>query len=148
MGTRRSKGTAAPIMRSLVGTARNVSVPVVVAYDHYDQVYDFEDGAGTRYRWDVGRALQMAQARGDLLTFCPADHGITLDEIRERHRNLNERYAMTTDTRRPVLFVQMPSGEHQLIDGWHRLFRAIATGVQELPAYLLTNEEAAAVRIL
>ena len=51
------------------------------------------------------------------------------------------------DRSKPLLFVPF-NGSHQLIDGWHRLFKAAKTGVDVLPALVLTQEDADASLIV
>ena len=46
----------------------------------------------------------------------------------------------------PLLFVSH-HGKHVLADGWHRTYRAVFSGIRELPAYILTQEEADAILI-
>jgi hypothetical protein len=54
-------------------------------------------------------------------------------------------HVLTCDLSVPLLFVPF-AGRHQLVDGWHRLARALiegeTLGLAELPAFLLTQEEA------
>ena len=54
---------------------------------------------------------------------------------------------MTKDLSKPLLFVPFKDS-HQLIDGWHRLFKAATTGVDVLPALVLTQEDADASLIV
>jgi hypothetical protein len=65
-------------------------------------------------------------------------------------RNLDRAYALTTDLSEPVLVATLrnESGEEfpLLIDGTHRLYRAYAEQVAELPAHVLTVEETLAIR--
>jgi hypothetical protein len=112
-----------------------------------DQVYSMEDTDGTTYYWNATEGRRLAERAGAVLDFCPADFGIDLAHIRERYHNLNEAYALFTDLSEPLLFVPFTGqGSDRptahLIDGWHRLFKAVATGVEVLPAYLLTQEQA------
>lgn len=59
-------------------------------------------------------------------------------------------YAMTTDLSEPVLVATLRNNEGEefplLIDGTHRLFRANAENLAELPAYVLTAEESLTIR--
>jgi hypothetical protein len=116
-----------------------------------DQVFSMDDAdSGLTYHWNASEGRRMAERRGDILDFCPSDFGIDLAHIRERYQKLDEAYAMFTDLTVPLLFVPFAGSgssgsDHptaQLIDGWHRLFKAVVTGAEVLPAYLLTQEEA------
>lgn len=64
--------------------------------------------------------------------------------------NLDKDYAMTTDLSEPVLIATLRNNDGEdfplLIDGTHRLYRAYAEGIAELPAYVLSADETLAVR--
>jgi hypothetical protein len=59
-------------------------------------------------------------------------------------------YAMTTDLSMPVVVATLRGQDGResplLIDGCHRLYRAYAEGVPQLPAYLLDYDESMAIR--
>ena len=112
-----------------------------------DQVFSFEDEDGTQYHWSVAEASRRALLRGQYWSVCLSEAGITCDSIRARYQSLDEAHAMTTDLQKPLLFVPF-KGSHQLIDGWHRLFKAAATGVDVLPALVLTQEDADASLVM
>ena len=46
----------------------------------------------------------------------------------------------------PVIVGTMKSGRRILLDGWHRLRKAMDTGIAELPAVILTHEETWAIK--
>ena len=111
------------------------------------QVYSMEDKEGWQYHWSIPEATRRAHLRGEPVTVSLSEMGITCDRIRSQYQGLNEIHALTRDLRLPLLFV--PFGhQHQLIDGWHRLFRAAKTGVDLLPAWCLSQEDADASLIL
>lgn len=113
----------------------------------FDQVYSMEDTNGRQYHWSVTQARQLAEARGTLWTVSLGEIGITCEFIHAQYQGLDEAHAMTTDLSHPLLFV--PFGEsHQLIDGWHRLFKAALLGVDVLPAWCLSQEDADASLVL
>jgi hypothetical protein len=103
---------------------------------------DSEDG--TTYHWNASEGRRLAERRGEVLAFRPADFGIDLAHIRSRYQGLDEAYALFTDLSEPLLFAPF-KGRDLLLDGWHRLFKAVALGVEMLPAYQLTQEEADSV---
>ena len=112
-----------------------------------DQVYSFEDDDGTQYHWSVAEASRRALLRGQYWTVSLSEIGLTCDSIRARYQGLDEAHAMTKDLSKPLLFVPF-GGSHQLIDGWHRLFKAATAGVDVLPALVLTQEDADASLIV
>ncbi|MFC5188115.1 hypothetical protein [Actinomadura harenae] len=58
-------------------------------------------------------------------------------------------HAATADLTRPLLAVRLPHATTPLvIDGWHRIHRALTTGVHELPAVVLGRADERACRIL
>lgn len=61
-------------------------------------------------------------------------------------------YAMTVDLDKPVIAARLVSesgkdGGVIVIDGWHRVFRALWEGREHLPTYLLSAEAEQACRI-
>lgn len=73
---------------------------------------------------------------------------MTLEWIQQNYEGIDLDYARTTDLARPLLLIPFGESEILLIDGWHRLARAVLEGVEELPMYLLTEEEAKAIQWL
>lgn len=106
-----------------------------------DQVYSMEDDQGWQWHWSVSEALKRAQARGEIFTVSLSEMGITTERIRRQYDDMDETYALSTDLARPLIFVPFRD-KHQLVDGWHRLFKASVLGVDELFAYFLTLQEA------
>ena len=115
--------------------------------DLFAQIFSTEDEDGTQHFFNVAKGLRIARESGDLRLVSLAESGITADVLRDDYTNLNEAYAMTTDTSRPILFVPH-KGRDLCIDGYHRLFRAAVIGQEEIPAYFLTEEQAKAIRII
>jgi hypothetical protein len=107
----------------------------------FDEVFSTEDLEGTQYHWNVTKARRIAEKRGEVHIVSLSQMAATMERIREQYDGMNEVYALTTDLTKPLLFVPL-KGEDQLLDGWHRLFHAAFLGVDELPAYILTQEEA------
>lgn len=107
-----------------------------------DQIYSMEDEIGNQYHWSVGEALERAQKRGEQVTVSLSEMGVTPERVLHHYEGLDIAYAMTTDLTKPLLFIPF-EGQHRLIDGHHRLFRAAVEGVEELPAYILTEEDKA-----
>lgn len=102
--------------------------------------------------WDVEKAK----------TFVPDEVEDTIDprEVESMVNSIlgvsvDEEYAMSdaVDLTEPVIIgwfdVEDDDGElirqHLVIDGWHRVYRALEEGVETLPAYMLTPEEHAEV---
>jgi hypothetical protein len=107
-----------------------------------DQVYSFVDEDGTKYHWNTSLGRRIAEGDGrETVLFCPSEQGVDLAHIRKRYPDLDEGYAMRTDISEPILFVPF-KGKVQLVDGWHRLAKAVKLGVLEIPALVLTQGEA------
>jgi hypothetical protein len=101
---------------------------------------------GKTYRWDVSAAWRLLLANPRQPTrFVPAEQGVDIHHLMDRYPDLNVGYALTCDLTLPLLFVPF-AGRHQLIDGWHRLARSLieedTLGSAEMPAFILTEEEA------
>jgi hypothetical protein len=66
--------------------------------------------------------------------------------------HVDKEYAATIDLERadPLIAVPVKSKEgtyYMIIDGWHRIERAVQLDVPELPAYLLTMNEARRIEL-
>lgn len=112
-----------------------------------DQVFSFQDEEGTQYHWSVQEARKRAEDHCVLGVVCLKEAGMTPDRLRQLYQGLDEDYAMTTDLSRPLLILPL-DGKHVLADGWHRAFRAAMTGVDILPCYVLSEEDAEACLIV
>jgi hypothetical protein len=111
------------------------------------EVYTFTDEDGTEYLFDVAEGLKRAKKRGRLLDFSPQECGITAQEIISRYPSIDEARARALPLEAlalPILFVPW-KGKHLCIDGWHRIFRAVLTGIPVLPAYLLSPTDTAQI---
>ena len=106
-----------------------------------DQVFSTETDAGVQYHWNVTQGIRLAQKRGIVHIVSLSQMGVTIESIREQYDGMNELYALSTDLSLPIAFVPL-EGKDKLVDGWHRLFKAAVMGIDELPAYILTQEEA------
>ena len=53
----------------------------------------------------------------------------------------NEEYATTTDTTKPLIIVNLSKDLDKLIDGNHRLQKAMKLGIEKIEAYYLLFEE-------
>jgi hypothetical protein len=132
---------AAPDSRSPADTA-DAADPVTFVFlgSTLTEVYSFTDEDGTEYLFDVAEGLRRAKVRGHLLDFSPQECGITAGEIYSRYPDIDEARARALPLVAlavPILFVPW-KGKHLCIDGWHRILRAVLTGIPVLPAYLLS----------
>lgn len=106
------------------------------------ETFVFTDETGTEYVWNVTRAKEiMATVPHEVIAFCPGEYGITADEIRARYPGFEMEHTVGADLTKPVIFLPF-KGEHLLIDGWHRLYRAVSDNVETLPCHILTEAEA------
>jgi hypothetical protein len=113
-----------------------------------DQVYSFEDNKGTEWHWNASLGMRLIElVSREPKLFYPSDHGIDLAHLRQRYPDIDENHAAKADLSRPILFVPFHDGTSVLVDGWHRLWRAVSEGVESLPCYELTPEEARACLI-
>ena len=113
----------------------------------FAQVFSVEDTTGIQHHFNATKGMRIARESGDLRMVSLVESGITPEAVREGYTDLDEAYAMTTDTSQPVLFVPH-NGKDLCIDGWHRLYRAATIGQEEVPAYFLTPEQAETIKIL
>ena len=113
----------------------------------FAQVFSVEDTSGVQHHFNATKGMRIARESGDLRMVSLTKSGITPEAVRAGYTDLDEAYAMTTDTGQPVLFVPH-NGMDLCIDGHHRLFRAATLGQEAIPAYFLTQEQAEAITIL
>ncbi|MFK0249259.1 hypothetical protein ACIQUM_31560 [Amycolatopsis azurea] len=116
------------------------------------------------WRWCVTRALELLEVHESVATFhehaslAGMDELLPLKPAPEGYLKLVEvkvdiEYAMTkTDLTKPIIVALVIglSGESlgpMVIDGWHRIYRALSEGRETLPAYLLNPAAAEAIRI-
>ncbi len=102
---------------------------------------------GTLRVWDVTEGLRIASDGRAPITFSLYEHQVSAAAIEAMYDGLDRSYAMGTDLTEPLLLIPFLGGL-LVIDGNHRLWKAAELGVEELPAYLLTQEEAEQICIL
>ena len=112
----------------------------------FAQVFSVEDLDGVQHHFNVHRGLRLARESGDLRLVSLAESGITVEVLRAGYTDLDEDYAMTTDTGQPALFVPH-HGKDLCIDGTHRLFKAAMLGQKEILAYFLTERQTELIKI-
>lgn len=95
------------------------------------------------YRWNVTKAQEIAR---DLPTgkLGVGDWSKHLGIIA-----LDDDHLDSVDLRRPLILVRIADvgGLVLLIDGWHRLARAVRDGIDELPFHLLDEDQEYTVRV-
>jgi hypothetical protein len=123
----------------------NALVVVLPPLNHITFSYESDDGS--LRAWDVTRGNEIARNH-PLQTFRPAQFDMTPEWINQNYKELDWEYAKTTDLSNPLLVIPFSDEEILLIDGWHRLARAVMEGVEELPMVLLTQEEADSIQWL
>lgn len=107
------------------------------------------DGAGGEMfvflgrAWDVDRATRLAARRpvtwADVALLGWARHVIHADPT----------HAATVTLSRPLIAVPVPNADVPLvIDGWHRIHRAITEGIAQLPVIVLDATEERACRLM
>jgi hypothetical protein len=94
------------------------------------------------WAWDIDLATQLAACHpvvpGDLRRLAWARAVIQVDPAHARTANLT----------RPLLAVPIPDARTPLvIDGWHRIHRALSAGIAELPVVVLNDADERACRI-
>lgn len=94
------------------------------------------------WRWNITVAKQLAQGREPQGRLDPGAWKGMLGLLA-----INIEHAARVDLSEPLIVVPVPNGGMLIIDGWHRLYKALDTGVAELYAVVLTAEEELACRI-
>ncbi|MEV4581509.1 hypothetical protein AB0K16_50570 [Nonomuraea jabiensis] len=94
------------------------------------------------WSWDITAAKQLTQGR--------APEGLIMTEWWAAMLNLvaiDAEHAAQVDLSEPLIAATVPTGGILIIDGWHRLCKAMTMGLPELHAVVLTAEEERACRI-
>ena len=105
-----------------------------------DQVYTWDAPDGTQWHWSIVAATAFAHARNEVEAISLAEMGVTPASLLRLSPDIDVVYALTTDLMRPLLFV--PIGDKvRLVDGSHRVMKALMLGVDVLPACFLTQQE-------
>ncbi|MNM64914.1 hypothetical protein D3C81_763300 [compost metagenome] len=90
------------------------------------------------YGWDVGAILDYIEENNDNIVLTEQDPNIFNNLI--GFIGIEKEYAMTTDISKPGIIVEYKPGEHMLIDGWHRTWKAKNEG-KKMNYYLLNYEQ-------
>jgi hypothetical protein len=97
------------------------------------------------WAWDVDLATRLARRHPVRRAAVRALAGVK-DLIR-----IDPGHAASADLSRPILIVPLPCapepGNRLVIDGWHRIHRALTEGLEELPAILLDGADERACRL-
>ncbi len=96
------------------------------------------------YRWNVSEAWKLV-ADGRPASPVPTSQLATMLSL----LGVDEEHAKTVDLSRPLIIAMHPLEPQSgiVIDGWHRIHRALSEDVKELPAYSLTRAESERVRV-
>ncbi|MEV0615686.1 hypothetical protein AB0I81_20390 [Nonomuraea sp. NPDC050404] len=94
------------------------------------------------WSWDITAAKKLTQGR--------SPDGVIMTEWWAAMLNLiaiDAEHAAQVDLSEPLIAATVPTGGILIIDGWHRLCKAVTIGLPELSAVVLTAEEERACRI-
>ncbi|GAA2213302.1 hypothetical protein GCM10009850_087640 [Nonomuraea monospora] len=94
------------------------------------------------WKWNITAAKKATQGRTPVARIEPRDWAGMLRVI-----VINTEHAARVDMSEPLIVAPVPNGGMLIIDGWHRLYKALATDVEELRAVVLTAEEEHACRM-
>jgi hypothetical protein len=115
-----------------------VNVLIIPVESLADQTFSLEDSDGTQYHWNASQAKRLTVDNEVADFVITAD--LTVEQLKKQYVDLDEEYALSTNLEDPILFVPFKH-EAQLIDGFHRLLKAIKTGVKTLPCKVLTEAQ-------
>ncbi|MFI6816120.1 hypothetical protein ACIBG7_27200 [Nonomuraea sp. NPDC050328] len=94
------------------------------------------------WRWNVTAAKKFARGREAEGRITPREWSGMLHLVA-----IDTEHAAKVDMSEPLIVITVPGSGMLIIDGWHRLYKALDTGVPELAAVVLTTEEERACRI-
>lgn len=66
---------------------------------------------------------------------------INVNEIFKPESKVNSEYAMKTDTSSPIIIAQFDDGSYEVLDGNHRLYKAVHEGQRQIMAHILDESE-------
>lgn len=103
---------------------------------------------GTLYIYDVNKALLLTWNH-PIYQLNLASAGITLEVVREKHVGLNIAHAASVNLNQPVMVIPHPLERMKdgrpvvlVMDGWHRIYKALRLGVPDVRVRALSWEEA------
>ncbi|MFI9597937.1 hypothetical protein [Nonomuraea sp. NPDC052265] len=94
------------------------------------------------WRWDITTAKKLTRNRAAEVRIEPNEWAGMLRLVA-----INREHAAQVDLSVPLIMATVPNGGMLIIDGWHRLYKALTTEVSELYAVVLTAEEELACRM-
>jgi hypothetical protein len=94
------------------------------------------------WRWNVSAAKKFARGREAGCWIDPREWSGMLHLVA-----IDAEHAANVDMSEPLIMITVPGSGMLIIDGWHRLYKALDTGVPELSAVILTAEEELACRV-
>ncbi|MGP3917745.1 hypothetical protein [Nonomuraea sp. 10N515B] len=94
------------------------------------------------WRWDITEAKRITQGRAPDGWIVPQSWAGMIQLVA-----IDAEHAAQVDLSEPLIMATVPNGGMLIIDGWHRLCKALTLGVEELFAVVLTGEEELACRI-
>lgn len=66
---------------------------------------------------------------------------INVSEIYKEDSTVNFEYAITTNNKNPIIIVRFSDGTYEILDGNHRLYKAVYEGKHQVMAYILNEIE-------
>lgn len=66
---------------------------------------------------------------------------VNVSEIFKPESKVNSEYAMKTDISQPVIIARFDDGTYEVLDGNHRLYRAVHEGQGQIMAHILNESE-------
>lgn len=115
------------------------------------EAFTLENPEGEHITWNITQAKQILGNR-------PHDLEIPLDQMRQalefNHHSgeIDRDYAMTRDLSQPIITVISVVDETKnqikmtIIDGWHRIVKAVAEGKASLPVHVMRPSEEVSCR--
>ncbi|MCF6476189.1 hypothetical protein FAF44_48795 [Nonomuraea sp. MG754425] len=95
------------------------------------------------WRWDITEAKKLIQDRGPDGWIVTERWAAMIQLVA-----IDAEHVLRVDLSEPLIMATVPNGGMLIIDGWHRLCKAVAFGVAELFVVILTEEEELACRIV
>lgn len=120
------------------------------------QVFEFKSRSGVEYAWlgELWVVKEIAKHIGvDMVAeeINLKDFGISkLEDLLRINPDINFEFSMTTENKDPIMAVLIEAVggyEYVIIDGWHRLYKAVANGQETIMVYWITGELEVNIRV-
>lgn len=94
---------------------------------------NISENNGIKVVWDIDSIIsEMKGAKTKV---------VSVNKLYNKKDRVNKSYAMQTDLTFPIVVAKFNDKEYEIIDGKHRLYKAMVTGRKEIEAYCIELDD-------